>query len=261
MYIRISLIWETHEMKEYIKKNPKVFILIYLFYMIILAFLVGSGNSYLIVAIVAPLSILIGIYVWEWQEGVKNEGVKKQVYNKNYNEKAEKIFSFYTKYEKSIQNLYRFFSELNIVIQPKDVRVISKYKEISFFLEKMEAEIELLRDLEVDLYNEAVLFYYLISNQKQIDNDEALRVNVYKEATDLMNTLCNYIYVYKEIEKLVENFKHSEKSQEFREEALISDYYDLKPIINSFNFGNTLNPNEIIYEAPRKKFLELTKAL
>lgn len=248
-------------MKEYIKKNPKIFILFYLIYMIILALLVGSSNSYLIIAIATPLTIFIGIYVWEWQESIKNEVIKKQLYSKSYNERAEKIFGIYTKYEKSIQNLYRFFTDLHSVLQPKASRIITKPKEISVLIEKMESEIKLLQGLEVDLYNEAVLFYYLVSNKKTFEDTVYLEVNVYQEATKLMNTLCNYKFVSEEIAELVENHKYSEKSQHVREEDLISSYYNLKPIINSFNFGDEQNPKEIIYVTPRKKFLDLTKAL
>lgn len=241
-------------MENFIKKNPKVFIIFYIIYVIILNFLLGKEYSFITVAIVAPLTIFIGIYVWEWQESVKNETAKKELYNKNYNEKAEKIFGIYTRYERHVQTLYHFFSEMNDVLQPKASRTVSKSKEISILIEKMDVEIKLLQGLELDLYNEAVLFYYLVSKEQS-------DVNVYQDATNLKNNLHQFKYISEEIAKLIETYRYSEKSGQDKELDLLQNYYRLKPDINSFNFGDPQDSKEIIYVRPRKKFLELTKPL
>lgn len=241
-------------MESFIKKNPKVFIVFYFLYVIILNFLLGKEYSFLTVALVTPLTIFIGIYVWEWQESVKNERTKKELYKKNYNEKAEKIFGIYTRYEKHVQTLYHFFSDMNNVLQAKVSRRVSKSKEISLLIEKMDVEIKFLQELEFDLYNEAVLFYYLVSKEQS-------DINVYQDATNLKNNLHQFIYVSKKIAELVETYRYSEKSDPDREVDLIKNYYTLKPIINSFNFGYSQDPKEIIYLRPRTEFLELTKSL
>lgn len=241
-------------MKTFLKNNPKLFVLLYVVYVILVALITGNEYSFLVQPLMVPMTILVGIFIWEWQEGLKNDLAKKEQYNKNHNEKAEKIFGIYTMYEKCIQNLYRFFTDLDITIQPQALRTISKSQAISLLIEKMEAEVKLLQGLEIELYNEAVLFYYLVS-KKQPD------VNVYQDATNLKNNLNQFIYVSDRISKLVETYRYSEKSQQDREMDLLQNYYRLKPEINSFNFGNPQDSKEIIYVGPRKKFLELTKPI
>lgn len=241
-------------MKTFLKKNPKLFVLLYVIYVILVALITGNEYSFLVQPLMVPMTILVGIFIWEWQEGLKNDLAKKELYNKNYNEKAEKIFGIYTMYEKCIQNLYRFFTDLDVVLQPQASRTVSKSQAISLLIEKMEAEIKLIQGLEIELYNEAVLFYYLVS-KKQPD------VNVYQDATNLKNNLYQFIYVSEKIAKLVETYRYSERSQQDKESDLLLNYYRSKPDINSFNFGYPQDSKEIIYVRPRKKFLELTKPL
>lgn len=246
-------------MNNFFKNNPKLFILLYVAYVLAVTLIAKSEYSFLVQPLTVPITILIGIFIWEWQESVKNKEAKKQLYIKNYNEKAEKIFGIYTQYEKSIQNLYRYFKDLHIAIQPKAFRLIPKHKEISVLIEIMDGEIKKLQGLDVDLYNEAVLLYYLVSNRRTFEKKEFVEINVYQEAHDLMNILCNYRYISEEIAKLISNHKHSEKSQETAEMDLITNFYTLKPEIESFNFGNPEDNKEVIYVKPRKRFLELTQ--
>lgn len=246
-------------MNNFFKNNPKFFILLYVIYVLTVTLIAKSEYSFLVQPLTVPITILIGIFIWEWQESVKNKEAKKQLYVKNYNEKAEKIFSIYTRYEKSIQNLYRFFKDLDSVIQPKVIRVIPKHKEISVLIEKMDGEIKKIEGLEVDLYNEAVLLYYLVSNRNTFEKKESEKINVYQKAYDLINILCSYKYVSNEIAELIVNHKNSEKSQEAGEMELISNFYKLKPIVESFNFGNKEDGKEVIFVKPRQKFLELTQ--
>jgi len=247
------------QMNNFFKKKPIFFIFLYVIYVLTVALITDSEYAFLVQPLTVPLTILIGIFIWEWQESVKNQAAKKQLYVKNYNEKAEKIFGIYTRYEKSIQNLYRYFKDLHFVIQPKDFRVIPKHKEISVLIEKMDGEIKQIEGLEVDLYNEAVLLYYLELNRKTLEKKGYEEINVYQKAHDLTNILCNYKYVSNEIAILIVNHKHSGKSQEDGEMELISNFYELKPIIESFNFGNPEDSKEVIYVKPRQKFLELTQ--
>lgn len=247
-------------MNNLFKKNPKLFILFYVIYVLIVTFIAGRDYSFIIQPLIVPITILIGIFIWEWQEDVRNKEAKKQTYIKNYNEKAEKVFGIYTQYEKSIQNLYRHYKDLHIAIKPKEFRAIPKHKEISILIEKIDGEIKGLQGLEVDLYNEAVLLYYLVSNNQNNKNIDIKEINVYQEAHDLINNLCNYKYVSDEIAKLIFNHQQSDKSQADKEMDLISNFYELKPKIEAFNFGYATDSKEVIYIKPRNKFLELTRA-
>lgn len=248
------------KMNNFFTNNPKFFILLYVIYVLAVSLIADSKYSFIVQPITIPITILIGIFIWEWQESVKNKIAKKQMYRKSYNEKAEKIFGIYTQYEKSIQNLYRFFNKLDLTLQPKAFRPISKHKEISVFIEKLDEEIKRLQELEVDLYNEAVLFYYLVSNIKIFQEEVCFEINVYQEATNLINILSEYRSISERIAELVDSYQHSESSQQDKEYNLISNFYNLKPFIKSFNFGYPDVSKEIIYDKPRKKFLELTQA-
>lgn len=241
-------------MKKILKNNPKLFILLYVIYVILIAVITGNEYSFLVQPLMVPITILVGIFIWEWQEGVKKDSAKQEVYEKSLNEKAEKIFFIYTMYEKCIQNLYRYFTDLNAVLQPQALRPVSKSQAISLLIEKMEGEIKLIQGLEIELYNEAVLFYYLVS-KKQPD------INVYEDATNLKNNLHQFAFVSEKVAKFLETHRYSEKSGQDKELDLLQNYYKLKPDINSFNFGDPQDSKEIIYVRPRKKFLELTKPL
>lgn len=245
-------------MKEFIKKHPFVLAVLYLIYTLSICLVVGSSNQYLVTPLVAPLTILLGIFVWQWQEEEKNSTARNELYKKKYNEKSENIFRIYTKYEKSIQNLYRLFSGLRVVIAQNPYRKIEKSKEISLEIKKISAELKLINEVQLDLYNEIVLFFHFkLNNNCTIDPKN----NIYSDAHNLINELVNYKYISEEISKLVESYLHNERSQLDKDMGLISEYFKLLPTIESFDFGQSEDPNKNIYIKPRKRFLELTRAL
>lgn len=246
-------------MKISVKNAPKIIIVLYVIYVLMIALIAGGEYSFLVQPLIVPITILIGIFVWEWQEGLKNQEAKNQLYIKNYNEKAEKIFGIYTQYERSIQNLYRYFNDLHHTIKPKAFREIAKHKEISVLIEIIDEEVKLIKKFELDLYNEAVLLYYLVSNRKSLEGKGATDKNIYQQANDLINILTTYKYISNEIGQLIVNYKHSEKFPQDKDTDLIINFYILQPKIESFNFGNTEDRSEIIFVKPREKFIELTK--
>lgn len=244
-----------------IKNNPFLLVLIYLVYIVLIGLISGGSYQYLITPLVAPLTIIIGIFVWQWQEDVKNKTAKNEQYKKKYNEKAEIIFGIYNRYEKSIQNIYSLFNDLDVVLQPRIARVGSKSTEISRVILEMESELNLIKKAQLDLYNEAVLFYHLISNNFESKDLYASEIDVYSKSYNLLNSLYLYATIHNKISKILLNYKHSERDQIIREESLIEDFYSLKQYFRSFNFGYSSVSKEVIYDAPRKIFIELTKAI
>lgn len=236
-----------------IKSNPSLLALIYLVYVVLIGLISGGSYQFLITPLVAPLAILIGIFVWQWQEDVKNQTAKIELYKKKYNEKAEDIFGIYTKYEKSIQNLYRFFTDLRTTFKPDSTRKIDRSKEISIIMSKISNEIKAIDEIQLDLYNDAVLFYHLILNNS---DSIKLTINVYSEAYKLMNFLSEYKYISEEISKFADFYQHNEKSEGDKEIDLMTEHHRLSPIIESFDFGFSQDIDKVVFTAPRKRFLE-----
>lgn len=245
-------------MKKYIQKYPFVLAFLYLFYILLIGLIIGGSYQYLIMPLVAPLTIIIGIFVWQWQEDVKNQTAKNELYKEKYNEKAQDIFGVYTKYEKSIQNIYRLLNDLKNTFKQNPSRKIEKSKKISIIMSKISNEVNLINEIQIDLYNDVVLFYHLILNK---NNSENHQINVYAEAHKLINTLCNYKFISELVSEFVEFYLHDERIQPEKDIALMVEFHKLEPSIESFDFGFSDNPDDIIFTAPRKRFLELTRSI
>lgn len=239
-----------------IKINPLLLALIYLIYIVLIGFISGGSYQYLITPLVAPLTIIIGIFVWQWQEDVKNKTAKDELFKKKYNEKAEDIFVLYNKYEKGIQNLYRLFSNIKGVYTQNTAKQTDKLKEISLIINKLEKELKLISETQIDLYNDAVLFFHLKSNDHNLKRNE---INVYVEANNLLNVLYIYNYIYIEISEFVDHYFKMDFVNTNNYYTLIGKYRSKEKIIESFDFGFSSDSDKVIFTKPRVKFLEITK--
>lgn len=248
----------NRKIKDLFMKNPFILGFIYLFYTLLIGLLSGSDYQYLISPLVTPLTLIIGLIVWQWQENVKNSTARIEMNKKKYNEKAEGIFAIYTKYEKAIQNINRLFTELRSVVGQNPQRKISKSKEIALVMSKISSQVRLVDEIQIDLYNDVILFYYFKSNMNNFGESEK---NIYLQANELINNLKDYKYISEKTSNFVDTYLHDEQSQPNKDINLITEYFKLLPTFQAFNFGSPDDEKVIIFTEPRKKFLELTKAI
>lgn len=230
------------------QNHPIVLCFIYLVYILIISIVLIHGTKELIAPIVVPSTIIIGMFIWKWQENIKK-----------HNERAELIFKYYNQYEKSIQKIYALTVDLNEIFRVKTYKLVTEFEGIYQIVENMHSEIKKSNDIRLELYNNLVLFFRLKSDGRKFSSAEKRHEYIYSEAVKNLNYLHQYHYITKELSSLITSYKYSGKAEQERElDFQIKWDLKTKNIIQSFNFGFGPESKEVIYLKPRLTFLKLT---
>lgn len=219
-------------------------ILFYIGYLIVIFTLLANNLSSLVNPLITPMTLVVGIFIWQWQEDQKNKNARSEEYSKKCKERADKLFNSYIKYERSIQKLYRMSQDLRRL---KSVESLKR----SQLIVDVDDELKTNRTLEDDFYFESVLFYSVLSKKS--------KVNIYENASNLNNKCCKFKYLVKKLEELCiayndpKNISDHEKTR-----AYLLASFNVTEAINHLNFDYSEEKSEVVYTAPREEIMKIS---
>lgn len=225
-------------LKFFRSKALYLVISLYIAYLVIIFALLANNLSSLIGPLIAPMTLVVGIFIWKWQEDQKNKTARNEEHFKKCRERAEKLFNAYIKYESSIQRLHRVYTDF--------CRCSDDVKKFNF-LSDIGKEITLNKSLQDDVYFESVLYYFLIEKKSKLE--------VYQDATTLNNHFTGFWYFVDNLEKLVDAYNDCKGSESEKRNACKLKLFNISGNIKNLDFGYSEDRNKVIYTKPREKII------
>lgn len=219
-------------------------ILLYIVYLIIISTLLANNLSFLISPLIAPVTLVAGVFIWQWQENQKNETTRSEEYSKKCKERADQLFHSYIKYERSIQKLYRMSQDLRYLTAADNL-------ERSKLIVGIDDELKTNKTLEDDFYFASVLFYSVLSKKS--------KVNIYEKASDLNNKCSSFRYLVEKLEALCIAYNDPKNLGDYEKtRAYLRASFDVTEAINHLNFDYSKEESEVVYTAPREEIMRIS---